>query len=105
MLNDTELGQVILAAEKLVVHMVLLSSSWRSPDNGARKSPAFMGGARPRSADLDDSQSTTKNAKAHIVHLSRQAFAVLKRAAARAICFYTARNQAIPGLHGCQASA
>ena len=39
-----------------------------------------MGGAGPSAASLDDPKSRTKNAKAHVVHLSEQSMAVLKHA-------------------------
>ena len=79
-LNDQELGQVILAARKIggsyggIVELLALT--------GQRREEV----ARLRWEELDLAQrvwtlpkSRTKNAKAHVVHLSKQSIAVLRR--------------------------
>src|SRR3981189_1733695 len=80
-LNDEELAQVILAARKI-----------GGPYGGIGELLALTGQRREEAAglqreELDLAQriwtipkARTKNAKAHIVHLSKQALAVLKRA-------------------------
>src|SRR5499433_752314 len=83
-LNDQELAQVILAARKIggsyggIVELLALT--------GQRREEV----ARLRWEELDLARrvwtlpkSRTKNAKAHVVHLSEQAMAVLKRAGQR----------------------
>jgi integrase len=80
-LDDTELAQVILAARKIggpygcIVELLALTGQRRQEVAGLRRE------------ELDLAQriwtvpkARTKNAKAHIVHLSNQALAVLKRA-------------------------
>jgi integrase len=89
-LNDTELTQVILAARKI-----------GGPYGAIVELLALTGQRREEVAclhweELDLAQRTctipkarTKNAKAHIVHLSRQALAVLKRADQRGPFVFT----------------
>jgi integrase len=89
-LNDTELTQVILAARKL-----------GGPYGGIVELLALTGQRRDEVAclhweELDLAQriwtipkARTKNAKAHIVHLSKQALAVLKRADQRGQLVFT----------------
>src|SRR5258708_5018246 len=89
-LNDTELTQVILAARKLC-----------GPYGGIVELLALTGQRRDEVAclhweELDLAQriwtipkARTKNAKAHIVHLSKQALAVLKRADQRGQLVFT----------------
>jgi integrase len=80
-LEDTELAQVILAARKIggpygcIVELSALTGQRRQEVAGLRRE------------ELDLTQriwtipkARTKNAKAHLVHLSKQALAVLKRA-------------------------
>jgi integrase len=80
-LDDTELAQVILAARKIggpygcIVELLALTGQRRQEVAGLRRE------------ELDLAQRIwivpkirTKNAKAHIVHLSKPALAVLKRA-------------------------
>jgi integrase len=80
-LDDTELAQVILAARKIggpyggIVEFLALTGQRRQEVSGLRHD------------ELDLAQriwlipkARTKNAKAHIVHLSKQALAVLERA-------------------------
>jgi integrase len=80
-LNDEELAQVILAARRIggpyggIVELLALTGQRREEVAGLRRE------------ELDLAQgiwmipkARTKNAKAHIVHLSKQALAVLKRA-------------------------
>jgi integrase len=80
-LNDEELAQVILAARKIgdpyggIVEFLALTGQRREEVAGLQRE------------ELDLAQriwtipkTRTKNAKAHIVHLSKQALAVLKRA-------------------------
>ena len=97
-LNDQELAQVILAAREIggpyggIVELLALT--------GQRREEV----ARLSWEELDLEQrvwtipkSRTKNAKAHVVHLSDQSMAVLKRARpAGAACLLTAGNQALP---------
>ena len=93
-LDDRELAQVILAARKI-----------GGPYGGIVELLALTGQRREEVAglpweELDLAQriwtipkARTKNAKAHIVNLSRQALTVLKRADQRgATCLLTARN-------------
>ena len=89
-LNDTELTQVILAARKI-----------GGPYGAIVELLALTGQRREEVAclhweELDLAQriwtipkARTKNAKAHIVHLSRQALAVLKRADQRGPLVFT----------------
>jgi integrase len=80
-LNDKELAQVIVAARKIV-----------GPYGGIVEFLVLTGQRREEVAGLQQEElnlskriwtipkTRTKNAKAHIVHLSKQALAVLKRA-------------------------
>jgi integrase len=79
-LDDTELAQVILAARKIggpyggIVELLALTGQRRQE----------VAGLRQEEVDLAQRiwtipKARTKNAKAHIVHLSKQALAVLKR--------------------------
>jgi integrase len=71
----------ILVRKQPVGRMAVSSSCWLSLDSGAKRSPVYNW------EELDLAQriwtlpkSCTKNAKAHIVHLSEQSMAVLTRA-------------------------
>ena len=80
-LDDTELAQVILAARKIggpygcIVELLALTGQRRQEVAGLRREELDL---VPRTWTVP--KARTKNAKAHIVHLSKQALAVLKRA-------------------------
>jgi len=80
-LDDTELAQVILAARKIggpygcIVELLALTGQRRQEVAGLRREELDLA---PRIWTVP--KARTKNAKAHIVHLSKQALAVLKRA-------------------------
>src|SRR5262249_32273294 len=99
-LDDSELAQVILAARKIggpsggIVELLALT--------GQRREEV----ARLQREELDLAQrvwtlpkSRTKNAKAHVVHLSEQSMAVLKCAGQQGPW-----NQALPGIQSSQTS-
>ena len=80
-LDDTELAQVILAARQIggpygcIVEFLALTGQRRQEVAGLRREELDLA---PRIWTVP--KARTKNAKAHIVHLSKQALAVLKRA-------------------------
>jgi integrase len=80
-LDDTELAQVILAARQIggpygcIVELLALTGQRRQEVAGLRREELDLA---PRIWTVP--KARTKNAKAHIVHLSKQALAVLKRA-------------------------
>ena len=65
-----------------------------------------VGGAGLRSTDLDNSQNTNKECQgAHRPSVEASIGRAETRRPARATRLLTARNQALPGFHSCQASA
>jgi integrase len=67
--------------KKSVGRTVVSLSFWRSLDSGVKRSPVYSGQSWiSRGVFGPFPKSRTKNAKAHVVHLSEQSMAVLARA-------------------------
>jgi hypothetical protein len=67
--------------EKSVGRTSVSSSCWLSRDSGATRSPVYSGKSWISPNECGElPRSRTKNAKAHVVHLSQQSVAVLTRA-------------------------
>jgi hypothetical protein len=67
--------------EKSVGRTSVSSSCWLSRDSGAKRSPVYSGKSWISPNEFGElPRSRTKNAKAHVVHLSQQSVAVLTRA-------------------------